>query len=308
MDDISFSIEPGEIAGFLGPNGAGKTTTLKMLCGILHPSAGSVSVLGHTPARREAAYLRRVALVMGQKSLLWWDIPAMETLLVHQEMYRLSDLQFRRNVDDLAALLEVGHLLRVPVRTLSLGERMKMELLAALVHRPDVLFLDEPTIGLDVVAQQRVRAFLGDLNRTHGTTILLTSHDMDDIEAVCPRVLLIDHGRLRYDGALRTLITQASPNKRLTVTFAAPIPTTTILAALGDVALLPSDDPLRINLAVPRETVAGVAARLLHLGPVSDLNVEDEPVESIIAALFRDKTIQIAGAPGGTRDAQTSVA
>jgi ABC-2 type transport system ATP-binding protein len=284
--DISFSIEPGEVVGFLGPNGAGKTTTLKMLCGILYPSAGAIDVLGYTPAHRDADYLRRIALVMGQKTLLWWDIPAMETLLVHKEMYRLSDQQFHRNVGDLAAMLEVESLLRVPVRALSLGERMKMELLAALVHRPAVLFLDEPTIGLDVVAQQRVRAFLHDLNQTQGTTIMLTSHDMDDIEAVCPRVLLIDQGRVRFDGALRTLVTQTSPHKMLTVVFANPVPLAEVRAALAGLPLLPSDDPLRLKVAVPREQVADIASGLLRIGPVSDLSVEDEPVEEIIATLF----------------------
>src|SRR5919199_4383543 len=210
---ISFAIDAGEVVGFLGPNGAGKTTTLKMLCGLLYPSGGSATVLGHTPARREPAFLRQIALVMGQKNMLWWDIPAMETLLLHKEMYGLSAAVFRRTVDELSGMLEVGHLLRVQVRKLSLGERMKMELLAALVHRPAVLFLDEPTIGLDVVSQQRVRDFLPRLNREQGPPILLPSHYMDDIEELCPRVLLIDHGRLHFDGPLGSLVEQAAPRK-----------------------------------------------------------------------------------------------
>src|SRR4051795_9398399 len=191
VDGVSFAIPPGEIVGFLGPNGAGKTTTLKMLCGLLYPTAGQVQVLGHTPARREPAYLRRIALVMGQKNMLWWDIPALETLLLHKELYRIDRATFQQTVDELAALLDVAHLLRVQVRKLSLGERMKLELLAALVHRPAVLFLDEPTIGLDVVSQQRVREFLRRLNAEQGMTIPLTSHYMADIEELCPRVLVI---------------------------------------------------------------------------------------------------------------------
>src|SRR5918912_2837399 len=224
VDSISFSIEAGEVVGFLGPNGAGKTTTLKMLCGLLYPSSGSATVLGHTPARREPAFLREIALVMGQKNMLWWDIPAMETLLLHKEMYGLSAAVFRRTVDELSQMLEVCHLLRVQVRKLSLGERMKMELLAALIHRPAVLFLDEPTIGLDVVSQQRVRDFLRRLNREQGTTILLTSHYMDDIEALCPRVLIIDHGHLSFDGALTTLAESVTADKVVRVFFRDPVP------------------------------------------------------------------------------------
>jgi len=213
VDGVSFQIEPGEVVGFLGPNGAGKTTTLKVLCGLLYPTGGEVSVLGHVPARREPAFLRRIALVMGQKNMLWWDVPAMETFLLHKEMYSLRDPDFRTTVGELAAMLDVERLLGVQVRKLSLGERMKMELMAALLHRPAVLFLDEPTIGLDVISQQRVREFLRELNAQHGTTILLTSHYMDDIEALCPRVLVIDHGRIGYDGALAALVERTAPER-----------------------------------------------------------------------------------------------
>jgi ABC-2 type transport system ATP-binding protein len=200
VDGVTFSIDRGEIVGFLGPNGAGKTTTLKLLCGLLYPSGGSVEVLGHAPQRREHAYLRRIALVMGQKGLLWSDLPAMEMLLWHKEVYDLSAQQFRRNLDELVGLLGGEQLLGVQVRKLSLGERMKMELLTALIHRPEVLFLDEPTIGLDVTSQRRVRDFLGRLNRDVGTTTLVTSHYMEDIRALCPRVLVMHQGRLHHDG------------------------------------------------------------------------------------------------------------
>ena len=286
VDGVSFSIAPGQVVGFLGPNGAGKTTTLKVLCGLLYPSAGSVSVLGHTPSRREHPFLRRIALVMGQKNMLWWDVPAMETLLLHKDMYGLGDAEFRAAVDELAQMLAVGDLLRVQVRKLSLGERMKMELLAALVHRPDVLFLDEPTIGLDVVSQQRVREFLRELNRERGTTILLTSHYMDDIEALCPRVLVIDRGRIGYDGSLSALVARTAPQKLVTAVYAEPLPPGALEAALPGFSPNPSSDPLRVELSVPREQVADVAGALLRLGRVADLGVEEAPVEEIIRELF----------------------
>ncbi len=299
VEGVSFRIEAGEVVGFLGPNGAGKTTTLKMLCGLLYPSAGRVSVLGHTPARREPAYLRRIALVMGQKNMLWWDIPAMETLLLHKEMYDLPEIQFRRGVDELADLLGVAHLLRVQVRKLSLGERMKMELLVALVHRPDVLFLDEPTIGLDVVSQQRVRDFLRRLNRERGTTILLTSHYMADIEELCPRVLLIDHGRLGYDGSLSALVEQAAPHKLLRAVYLHPLPPEHVASALNGLPpVRPSDDPLTLSLSVPREQVAEAVGRLLALGPMADLSIEEVPIEEIVRGIF--------GAAGGAEDAAAS--
>jgi len=286
VDGISFAIQAGEMVGFLGPNGAGKTTTLKMLCGLLYPSRGKASVLGHTPSRREPAYLRRIALVMGQKTMLWWDLPAMETMLLHKEMYSLGDAAFHRTVDELAHMLEVSHLLRVQVRKLSLGERMKMELLVALVHRPDVLFLDEPTIGLDVVSQQRVREFLRHLNRDLGTTILLTSHYMDDIQELCPRVLVIDHGRLHFDGLLDDLVKQAAPHKRISATFAEPVPHEAVETALGGLPLQPGGDSIHVRVAAPRSQVADVADRLLRLGSVADLSIEEVPVEEIIRGIF----------------------
>jgi ABC-2 type transport system ATP-binding protein len=285
--DVSFRIEAGEIVGFLGPNGAGKTTTLKMLCGLLYPSGGQARVLGHTPARREPDFLRQISLVMGQKSMLAWDLPAIETLLLHKELYSISTPDFQRTVGQLAEILEVAELLRVQVRKLSLGERMKMELLTSLIHRPALLFLDEPTIGLDVVSQQRVREFLRDVNRQHGTTILLTSHYMDDIEELCPRVLVIDHGRLHFDGGLAGLVERAAPYKLLSAVFAEPLAPEALASAPGELELRSTGDPLRISLAVPREQVADVAGRVLRLGRVVDLSVEEVPVEEIIREMFR---------------------
>jgi ABC-2 type transport system ATP-binding protein len=286
VDDVSFTIEPGEIVGFLGPNGAGKTTTLKMLAGLLYPSRGQVRVLGHEPVRREHAFLRRIALVTGQRGMLWWDIPAMEALLVQRDLYSIPGPAFDRGLAELADMLEVEHLLRVQVRKLSLGERMKMELLAALIYRPEVVFLDEPTIGLDLVAQQRVRDFLRRLNREQGTTVLLTSHYMDDIEQLCPRVLLIDRGRLRFDGPLARLVEQAAPHKVVTAVFVEPPDARALAEALAGLEPRPGDDPRRLSLAVPRPRAAELAGRLLALGGVADLSVGDEPVEEIVRGLF----------------------
>ena len=234
---------------------------------------------------------------MGQKNMLWWDIPALETLILHKEIYALEEATFKRTVDELAELLGVADLLRVQVRKLSLGERMKMELLTALVHRPDVLFLDEPTIGLDVVSQQRVRDFLRQLNRDYGTTILLTSHYMDDIEQLCPRVLVIDHGRLGFDGALATLVERAAPHKRVVALFAAPVAREAAELALADFCAGPVAENgevrlSKLSLAVPRESVADVAERLLRLGRVVDLAIEEEPVEEIIRGIFQPNAVR----------------
>jgi ABC-2 type transport system ATP-binding protein len=286
VDGISFRIQPGEVVGFLGPNGAGKTTTLKMLSGLLYPTAGTATVLGHVPARREREYLRQIAFVMGQKSMLWWDLPAMETLLLHRDMYGLPDAEFHRTVRELAELLDVGHLQRVQVRKLSLGERMKMELLAALVHRPRVLFLDEPTIGLDVVSRHRVRTFLGQLNREQGITMLLTSHYMEDIEELCPRVLVMHEGHLYFDGALAALVERTAPRKLLTAVFAAPVAERDLLAAIGETPPRRSKDPLTVTLEVPRHDVAEIAGSLMRVGKLEDLNVEEVPVEEIIREVF----------------------
>ena len=301
VEDVSFSIKAGEIVGFLGPNGAGKTTTLKVLCGLLYPDASSTShitVLGHIPHRREPAFLRRITLLMGQRSMLWRDLPAEDTFRLHKVMYGVSDAAFRRTVDELADLLEVGPLLRVQTRKLSLGERMKMELIAALVHDPEVLFLDEPTLGLDVVSQQRVREFLQRLNRTRGTTILLTSHYMADIEALCPRVLLIDHGALRFDGPLDTLVRRVSTHKLVRAVYAAP---PVVNSALNRWTLLPEEDPLRVSLSAPREQVPEVTERLLRMGRLVDLSVQDPPVEEVIRDIF-------GRVPDAPHEAQTALA
>jgi ABC-2 type transport system ATP-binding protein len=285
VDRVSFQVTRGEIVGLLGPNGAGKTTTLKMLTGLLHPSDGQIDVLGFRPFDRKTEYLRRIALVMGQKTMLWWDVPAAESFLLHKEMYGLPDAVFRESVDELAAMLDVEDLLNVQVRKLSLGERMKMELLAALLHRPEVLFLDEPTIGLDVVAKARVRTFLADVNRRRGTTILITSHDMDDIEALCSRVMIVNHGRIAYDGGLADLVQSVQPRKLIRATFAAPVEAT----ALGDdVTRIPveDDDGRVLALEVSRDGLSDLLELLPRLGPMIDLGVADADVDEIIRSLF----------------------
>ncbi|MFI5736053.1 ATP-binding cassette domain-containing protein [Kribbella sp. NPDC051587] len=284
VDRISFTIEPGEIVGLLGPNGAGKTTTLKMLSGLLYKTSGELEVLGHTPSDRKHDYLRRIALVMGQKTMLWWDVPAMESLLLHKEMYGLSTKEFERNVAELAELLDVQDLLNVQVRKTSLGERMKLELMAALVHGPEILFLDEPTIGLDVVAKARVRSFLADVNKLRGTTILITSHDMDDIEALCSRVMIIDHGRLQFDGALDDLVRTAQPRKLVRATYATPVE----LGALTGVGAVEVTG-LTVRLEADRERTSEVLEQLTRLGPLVDLDVADAEIEDILRDLFEHR-------------------
>jgi len=286
VDRVDLEIRRGEVVGLLGPNGAGKTTTLKMLTGLLHPTNGELSVLGYTPFQRNIEYLRRIALVMGQKSQLWWDVPALETLLLHKELYGIPEGIFRARLDALATMLEVDQLLGVQVRKLSLGERMKCELIAALLHDPEILFLDEPTIGLDVVAKARVREFLAAINRESGTTILITSHDMDDIEALCPRVVLIDHGRVGYDGALDALVREVQPRKLVRATFAGPVEAAWLHALHPTAVVMSSEAPELLDLAVERDEVPEVLATLPRLGRLVDLDVADAEVEAIIKELF----------------------
>jgi viologen exporter family transport system ATP-binding protein len=284
VDRVTFDIGRGEVVGLLGPNGAGKTTTLKMLSGLLYTTSGELEVLGHTPSDRKHDYLRRIALVMGQKTMLWWDVPAMESLLLHKDMYGLSTAEFDHNVAELAELLEVEHLLNVQVRKTSLGERMKLELMAALVHGPEILFLDEPTIGLDVVAKARVRSFLADVNRVRGTTILITSHDMDDIEALCSRVMIIDHGRLQFDGGLGDLVRTAQPRKLVRATYATPVDGDRLTGLDGVTAV--EVDGQTVKLEADRERAGFVMEQLTRLGPLVDLDVADADVEDIMRDLF----------------------
>ena len=283
VDDISFTIGRGELIGFLGPNGAGKTTTLKVLAGLLYPTAGRVRVLGHEPFRRERAFQRRFSLVLGQKNQLWWDLPAIESFLLNKEIYGIPDVEFRATLAELVERLELEPLLGVQVRKLSLGERMKCELAGALLHRPEVLFLDEPTIGLDVVMQKKIREFIAAYNRRHVATILLTSHYMDDVEALCERVVVINQGRLIYDGRLGELTRRYAGDKLLQVELDRPVDRAD-LAALGD--LTAWDGGQKATLRVPRAAVPERAARLLAALPVRDLAIQEPDVEDVIRALF----------------------
>jgi ABC-2 type transport system ATP-binding protein len=277
---VSFDIAPGEIVGFLGPNGAGKTTTLKMLSGLLYPSGGTATVLGHVPSRRERAYLRRMTLVMGNRNQLQWDLPALDSFELNRAIYRISPDEYRQTRDEFIDLLEVGDLVRKPVRNLSLGERMKMEIIGALLHRPQVLFLDEPTIGLDVTMQRRIRTFVAEYNRRYGATVMLTSHYMADVEALCKRVIIIHHGRVIFDGPLSAMVDRFAAHKKLVVDLREP---GFDLSLYGEVTGV---DGLRTTLQVPKADVPRVTARLLGDLPVADLSVEEPPFDEVIERVF----------------------
>jgi ABC-2 type transport system ATP-binding protein len=284
VQDVSFRIGAGEIVGFLGPNGAGKTTTLNMVRGLLHPTGGAATVVGHTPWKREAAYLRSITLVMGQRNRLSWDIPASDSFLLNQAVYRIGNVEFKRSLDELTELLDLKEITRKPVRQLSLGERMKCELAAALLHKPAVLFLDEPTIGLDITAQQRIRTFLREYNRRHGATIVLTSHYMADVTALCERIIIIHHGRLKYDGSIAELAQRIAPYKLIGLVLKDGAPGS--LSAYGEEIPNPNEDGKRL-LKAPAGEVPAITARVLAELPVQDLTIEDPPIEDVIEEAFR---------------------
>jgi ABC-2 type transport system ATP-binding protein len=283
VDGISFTVREGERIGFLGPNGAGKTTTLKTLSGLLHPTAGEVRVGGHRPQLREAAFLKSITLVMGQKQQLIWDLPPAETFALNRAIYDIPRPEFAETVDELSRLLELGELVTRPTRQLSLGERMKCELAAALLHRPRVLFLDEPTIGLDVSMQATVRGFIKAYNERFGATVILTSHYMEDVVQLCPRVVVIDKGQLIHDGDLRELTLRLRPDKRIALRFTAGAAATTDLARFGEVV---SADAAQAVIQVKADEVAAVVGAMLAALPVSDLTVEDPPLEEVMKELF----------------------
>lgn len=280
VDAISLAVEPGEVVGFLGPNGAGKTTTLKMLSGLLYPTSGDVQVLGFVPQRREKEFLRRITLVMGNRNQLQWDIPALDSFELNRAIYRVPEAEFKRTRDDFIELLEVQNLVQKPVRNLSLGERMKMEIIGALLHRPQVLFLDEPTIGLDVTMQKRIRTFVAEYNQRYGATVLLTTHYMADVEALCKRVVVIHQGQILFDGPLTKLVNQFSAEKTIVVTLDDP---SVDLAPYGEVT---SRDTDRVTLRVPKAETSRITARLLADLPITDLTVEEPPIEDVIERVF----------------------
>jgi ABC-2 type transport system ATP-binding protein len=283
VQDVSFEIAPGEIVGFLGPNGAGKTTTLKMLTGLIHPSSGQVKVAGYIPFRRQEAFLQKITLVMGQKQQLLWDLPALDSLKINAAIYNISDREFQRRVGELTEMLSLAGKLTQAVRKLSLGERMKAELLAALLHRPQVLFLDEPTLGLDVNAQLSVRDFLREYNQRYQATVLLTSHYMADITALCKRVLLIHQGKLMYDGLLDGLLESFTPYREIYLELVEPL-TKEQLMFYGDVQMV---DGRTVRFMVQREQLTRVISQILSNLDVVDLTVTEPPVEEIIARVFK---------------------
>jgi ABC-2 type transport system ATP-binding protein len=287
VQNVSFYIEPGEVVGFLGANGAGKTTTLKMLTGLVHPSGGQVKVANYVPFRRQPQFLRKISLVMGQKQQLLWDLPALDSLKINAAVYNLSNKVFKERLDELAPMLAIEDKLTQPVRKLSLGERMKAELLAALLHHPQVLFLDEPTLGLDVNAQVAVREFLETYNQRYQATILLTSHYMADITALCDRVLLIHQGQLIYDGLLDGLLERFAPCREVTVELAQPAS----LEQLSQYGEIESVEGQQIRFLVPRENLTRTISDLLSQLPVQDLSVNEPPIEEIIGRLFKTGTV-----------------
>ncbi|MBD2281377.1 ABC transporter ATP-binding protein [Aphanizomenon flos-aquae] len=283
VQDITFTIETGEIVGFLGPNGAGKTTTLKMLTGLIHPSKGTVKVGGFIPFNRQEAFLQKITLVMGQKQQLIWDLPALDSLRINAAVYNISDKEFQRRVGELTEMLALEGKLTQPVRKLSLGERMKAELLAALLHRPQVLFLDEPTLGLDVNAQVGVRNFLKEYNQLYQATILLTSHYMADITALCERVLLIHQGKLMYDGRLDGLLENFAPYREIYVELAQELPLEKLMS-YGDVQML---EGRAVRFIVQQETMTRTVSQILADLEVIDLTVTEPPIEEVIGRVFQ---------------------
>ncbi len=285
VQKVNFEIEGGKVVGFLGPNGAGKTTTLKMLSGLLHPSGGRARVLGFTPWERKRDYLSSMTLVMGQRNRLAWDIPAADSFLLNQAIYRISDDDYKKTLNELDELLELSPIIKKPVRNLSLGERMKCELAVGLLHRPKVLFLDEPTIGLDITAQARIRDFLREYNHRSGATILLTSHYMADVVALCERIIIIDHGQIKYDGGINDLSRRIAPFKRIGVALNCTDPCD--LSCYG--ALVPNDSgDEKQYIQIPADQVNQVTSRILAELPVHDLTIEDPPIESVIEKAFNE--------------------
>src|SRR3990167_8499617 len=282
VKEISFTIDEGELVGFLGPNGAGKTTTLKMLSGILYPTSGSAEVLGFTPWKRKREYLKQISIVMGQKAQLWFDLPARESFLLSQAIYDIAKTDYAERLASLSNMLDVVSLLDIPIRKLSLGERMKMELINSLLHNPRALFLDEPTIGLDVVAQKTMRDFLRSYNQEYGTTILLTSHYMEDVEALCKRVIVVNNGEVMYDGLLKSVVDRFAPYKVLKLTFLKEVQKQDI-AQYGKIT---SFEPIKAELTVGRDKTTSIAAEILQKFPVDDIIIDEMSVEDVVRRMF----------------------
>lgn len=283
VEDISFDIHQGELIGFIGPNGAGKTTTLKVLSGLLYPTQGDITVLGFNPWDRKPEFQKQFSLVMGQKNQLWWDLPAMESFLLNKAIYEIPEKQFKDTLEKLMTLLDVKDIVNVQVRKLSLGQRMKCELIAALLHNPKVLFLDEPTIGLDVVMQKVMRDFIRGYNKEFGATIILTSHYMDDVKELCKRVIIIDHGKKIFDGKMQDIIDTYAHNKILSIVLSKEVS----LKKLEEIGAVKSYEYPQATILVPRKQASERAAKLLKELPVADLNIEEPSIEAIIRDVFK---------------------
>jgi ABC-2 type transport system ATP-binding protein len=297
VKDISFDIAPGEIVGFLGPNGAGKTTTLKMLSGLLHPTSGEVDVLGFTPWQRDRDYLRQMALIMGQRNQLQWDIPVIDSYQLNKAIFQISEHDYDTRLKELVEWLELGDLVNKPVRNLSLGERMKCEIAGSLLHYPKILYLDEPTIGLDVAMQRKIRSFVAEYNDRTGASVMLTSHYMADVEALCKRVIVVHHGTLLYDGDLIGLARQFSPQKTIVVEFeeGAVLPGNRLDGLLPDGAAIVAQSEAGMTITVPKAETARVASRILAELPVADLNIEEPPFEEVIEKVFQSDSETLSG-------------
>lgn len=288
VKDISFSIKQGELVGFIGPNGAGKTTTLKLMSGLLHPSEGNIEVLGFKPAKRDGKYLKQISFVMGQRNQLWWDLPAIETFLLHKDIYEIPDDDFNRSLNELADLLDVESVIRQPVKNMSLGQRMKCEFIGSLLHRPKVVFLDEPTIGLDVVTQRKVREFIRTYNKKYNATIILTSHYMDDVKEVCDRLIIINNGSLLFDGELGEFLKQYADHKILIPIFKSPV----IREDLEKFGMVSEFDYPRAVITVPHNNVSKVAASLLSSYEIDDLDINEPQLEDVIHNIFGNEHLK----------------
>ncbi len=287
IDGISFEIKEGELIGFIGPNGAGKTTTLKCLSGLLYPTAGFISVLDFAPWDRKSEFQKQISLVMGQKNQLWWDLPAMETFLLNKEIYEISEKQFKQTLDELVELLEVKDILKIQVRKLSLGQRMKCELIAALLHSPKVLFLDEPTIGLDVVMQKKMRDFIKEYNQRFRASIILTSHYMEDVKELCQRVIIIDQGKIVFDGQLEKVVQKFAADKMISLVLAKKVNP----REFEEIGQIKEFEFPKVVIAVRRAAAPLAAAQILQKFPVTDLNIEEPRIEDIIRQVFTGKSV-----------------
>lgn len=285
VENVNFEINQGELVGFIGPNGAGKTTTLKCLSGLLYPTSGNINVLGFHPSERKYDYLRQIGFVMGQKNQLWWDIPPQETFLLNKAIYNISDSDYKKRLNFFIETLDIKNIISVQTKKLSLGQRMKCEFVAALLHNPKVLFLDEPTIGLDVIAAQKIRDFVWQINQEFKTTIILTSHNMNDVQELCKRVILIDKGQIKFDGLLTNLTAKFTELKILKFIFENKI-NKSVIAKFGEII---DGDGYNYTIKVAKDKYLAVASKILSTLPVTDLNIEDTPIEDVIRQVYSDR-------------------